>query len=76
MRADKVLLAIIAKEGLTDSEVSSRIGKSPRYLDSIRYRHAMPKTDTMATVCDAIGYDLLVRSRDDGYEIEIDPKTT
>lgn len=73
MRADKVVLSIIEREGLKDGDVSRAMGRTPRYLDAIRYRHVMPKADTMATVCDVVGYDLIVRSREDGFEITVDP---
>ncbi len=73
MRADKVLREIISKEGLSATEVSKRIGKTRQYMTTLFSHHRIPQADTMARICDVVGYDLLVRSRDDGYEITIDP---
>ena len=73
MRADKVLREIIDKENLSATEVSLRVGKTRKYMSTLFSHHRIPQADTMAGICDAIGYDLLVRSRDDGYEILIDP---
>lgn len=73
MRADKVLRAILDKEGVSTIQASVTMGKSKGYVSAILSRNIMPKTDTMAAICDALGYDLLARSRDDGYEFNIDP---
>lgn len=73
MRADKVLRAILDKEGVSTIQASVTMGKSKGYVSAILSTKAMPKTDTMAKVCDALGYDLIARSREDGYEFTIDP---
>ena len=73
MRADKVPIAIINREGITPIEASRRIGKSDTYFNNFRFRHSVPKADTMAEICDEFGYDLVARSREDGFEFLIDP---
>ena len=73
MRADKVLRSILDKEGISSIRVSESMGRSKTYVNRILATHAMPKTDTMAGICDAMGYDLIARSRNDGYEFYIDP---
>lgn len=73
MRAGKVLKTILAKEGITPTEAARKIGRSDAYLSSIIAKDTSPKVSTMAGICDALDYDLLVRSRSDGYELNIDP---
>ena len=59
------------------SEYSLSIELSPTggryYLESIWKRGTNPRTDTMAKIADACGYDLLLRNRQDGSEITINP---
>lgn len=73
MRADKVLRSILDKEGVSSIQVSEEMGKSKTYVNKIIATKTIPKADTMAAVCDAVGYDLIARSREDGYEFIIDP---
>lgn len=73
MRADKVLKAILAKEGISSIQASRKIGKSDAYLSSIIAKGTSPGVSTMAGICDVLDYDLLVRSRNDGFELTIDP---
>lgn len=73
MRADKVLKAIITREGYSPLEAARTIGKSDTYFSSMFARGSIPKADTMAGICDEFGYDLIVRDQDDGFEILINP---
>lgn len=73
MRADKVLRAILDKDGLTAIQASERMGKSKTYVNNIISKETIPRADNMAAICDAVGYDLIARSREDGYEFTIDP---
>ena len=54
-------------------EASVRMGKKPFYINSAISKGAVPSADNLASIMDAIDYDLLVRSRQDGTEIIIDP---
>lgn len=74
MRADKVLKAILAKDGKKAREITEHMGRSPRYLDQTIYRGNVPKTGTFSEILDACGYDLIARSRDDGFEFLITPE--
>lgn len=75
MQADKVLMAILTREDLRVGEVSRRMGKSPRYLDTYKYHGRIPKIDTFAEMLSACGYELIARNSTDGYEFLIDPPT-
>ena len=76
MQTDKVLRTILAREGVSAEKVSTILGKGPRYLDMYRYRRRTPKADTLATILQACGYELIARSLTDGYELPIDPIDT
>lgn len=73
MQVAEVLETIIRASGVSNARIARALGKSPSYMNPIRYGHAMPLTDTMASICDVIGYDLIVRNRNDGTEYVIDP---
>lgn len=73
MRADKVLRAILKRESITYMAASRKMGRTESYLGSIISKGTIPRVDSMARICDALGYDLLARSRDDGFEFYIDP---
>jgi transcriptional regulator with XRE-family HTH domain len=64
---------MLAKEGVTAAEMSRRLGKSRLYMTTLFANERVPTIGTMTSVCKELNYDLLVRSRDDGYEITIDP---
>jgi len=73
MQADKVLKTILEKEGITTIQASRKMGRSDGYLSATIAKKASPRVDIMADICDALDYDLLVRSREDGFELYIDP---
>lgn len=73
MQVAEVLEAIIVQSGMSNTTIARTLGKSPKYMCPIRYGQAVPRTDTMASICDAVGYDLIVRSRTDDTEFVIEP---
>lgn len=73
MRADKVLKEMLIRESISTIDASKAMGKNRAYVSKLLSTQTMPKTDTMAAICDAVGYDLIARSREDGYEFTIDP---
>ena len=73
MRADKVLREILIREDVSTIQASRSLCKSDGYMTAILAKKTIPTADTMAAICDALGYDLIARSREDGYEFTIDP---
>ena len=73
MRPDEIITQMMKREHKSKREVSKVMGKSPRYLDPIVYDGRSPRVDTFAGIVDAMGYDLVARSRDDGFEFRVDP---
>lgn len=73
MEALDSLRQAINDSGLSMYAVSKLMGKTPIYIGALFSRGSTPRTDTYATIADACGYDLLLRKRDNGAEILIDP---
>lgn len=73
MKVRDVLRSMQRHKGASNSAVSSAMGKSPRYLDPILYGDRSPQVDNFAAMCDVLDFDLLVRAREDGMELIIDP---
>lgn len=71
MNARDVLKAITRKA--PDTKLSLAMGKNSNYLSVAKSRKSVPQADTFAMISNVCGYDLLVRERDTGDEIIIDP---
>ena len=69
----KFLRDIMARENLSAREVSRRMGRHDAYLSVTLNRGSHPRTDTLASMLDAMGYDLVAVSRDDGHEVMVTP---
>ena len=74
MDVRETIITAIEHSGRSRYAVSKAMGKSTIYIGALLSRGSVPKTDTMATIMDAAGFDLLVRCRDDGTEYVIDPR--
>ena len=69
MNAHDATVEIISESGLGIRQLNRAGGNVERII----YHDGTPRTDTLARIADACGYDLLLRRRDDLYEILIDP---
>ena len=73
MQACEIIREIMRREGVSGKELSLRLDKSPSYISVLLAEKKSTKISTMAHVCEELGYDLIARSRDDGFEFFIDP---
>ncbi len=73
MQAIKVLQTILARENVSAPTISKRIGRNRAYVNTIFASESMPQMDTLVTILDACGYDLIARNRADGTEHVIEP---
>lgn len=73
MQATDILRALFGRGKQSAYKTSENMGRNKRYISVLMARNIVPRLDTMASIMDAIDYDLLVRSRQDGTEIIIDP---
>lgn len=73
MDVRETIVATIDHSGIPRYKLARAMDKSDLYISALLSRGSIPKTDTMATILDACGFDLLARNRDDGTEFIIDP---
>lgn len=73
MQAIKVLQTILARENVSAPTISKRIGRNRAYVNTIFASESVPQMDTLVTILDACGYDLIARNRADGTEHVIEP---
>ena len=63
--------AILNRESLSPTRVSVELGHGRAYLNTLMIENRECKLGTLIEFCDATGYELVVRSQDDGYELEV-----
>jgi len=73
MQLEKVIRLLIKKKGYTLESAALKCNRTGSYFSAMLARHSAPRVDTMASICDTLGWDLIVRDREDGYEETIDP---
>ena len=72
MKAIETIRAMM--DGMSVRGLGKRMGRNPYYAKTILYgRKSTPSVSIFAEIADVCGYDLLVRKRDDGSEIVVDP---
>ena len=73
MNAHDATLEIIGDSGMSVRKLSIAVGNTSSYLNRVIHKNGSPHVDKLAKLADICGYDLLLRRRDDDYEITIDP---
>ena len=73
MDATEIVREILAREGITGTSLSARLGKSYRYISNKLTQRNM-HTNVFAQICDVLDYDVIVRSRYDGAEFYLSPR--
>lgn len=73
MQANEILRSLFGRGKASTVKTSLKLGKERSYVGRNISRGSTPQTDTYARIVDAIGYDLLLRNRETGEEIIIDP---
>lgn len=76
MDANKVFNTIIGRTRLKKIDISHSLGMNNNYINNIITKRAIPRADTFAKIIDVCGWDLLVRNRETGEEMRIDPPGT
>ena len=72
MKAYEALRDALEREGVTAYQLAQTLGRSRYYVSNIILRKTDPKVSTLAQTLDSLGYDLVARSREDGFEFDID----
>lgn len=73
MTAVELLKEMFGAGKLSTVDTSRKMGRSRAFLSTYTTRGNEPRVGLFAEILDAIGYDLIVRKRDDGSEIRIEP---
>ena len=73
MKAETAIREVVSDSGKSMYRVSLDMGRSKLYIGQAVSSGQIPTIKTMAEICDATGHDLLVRNRETGREIVIDP---
>ena len=60
------------REGVSTVELSKILGKSQGYANRLISKDNVI-SDVFSEMCDALGYDVIVRSREDGAEYFLSP---
>lgn len=71
MNANDVMREILCREHLSAEKASIRMGRSKTYVNKLLSTKTDPKSETLAEFCEAMGYELIARSREDGFEFII-----
>lgn len=73
MDTKKALDEMLQSDGRSRIQISNAMGRNPNFLSATISRGSAPRADTLALIGQTCGWDLLLRKRDSGEEIVIDP---
>ena len=72
MNTMKVMREILKMENLSLAEASAKVGRSDTYFGSVLNQRKSIGSNVLAEICDAFGYELVIRSKDGEREFIID----
>lgn len=72
MNANDTIHSILNREGASSIDASLAMGRKRAYISAILSNKRDPKSSTLAEFCEAMGYEVVVRSKRDGFEFTID----
>ena len=77
MNAIDTIISLIEREHVTAKDVSTSIGQRDGYVgtimsDYLRKGRSTIQVSLLARIAEAMNYELVLRSRDDGFEFIID----
>lgn len=73
LSARQALNFVVSHSGKPKEVISTEMGRTKGFISATTSRGTVPKVDTFAIVADVCGYDLMLKRRDDGRTIIIDP---
>lgn len=71
MTGTDAIKAILERESLSPTKVSTDMGHARTYLNTIMSKKRECKLPTLLEFCESTGYEIVVRSKADGFEFEI-----
>ena len=72
MKSYEAIRDILVREGANAYDISRLIRRTRTYVINIISRKLDTRVSTLVEILDALGYDLVARSREDGFEFDID----
>lgn len=74
MTPNEIVGVICSRETKSLNRLSKELGHASNYLTTMINRKTVPSSTLLAEICDHFGYDLVVRSREDGMEYFVSPR--
>ena len=71
MTSAELVREILSRDSLSPTSLSIKMGHNKTYLNTIIARDRELTLPVLREFCEAAGYELVVRSNEDGYEFEI-----
>lgn len=67
----KLINGCVEARGMKKVEVAEKLGWAPADLNNKLFRYKNVSVETLKAVLDALGYDLVVKDRISGKEVEV-----
>ena len=74
MTSNEIVGIICSRENKSLRELSKELGHAPNYLTEVINKGRDLSSSLLSEICDHHGYDLVVRSREDGMEFFVSPR--
>lgn len=71
MTGTEIVRAILERESLSPTSLSLALGRERRYISTLLSKNHAMKINTLLEICDKTGYELVIRSKEDGYEFDL-----
>ena len=71
MTGTDAMKGILKRESLSPTKVSVAMGHGRSYLNTLFTEDRECKLPTLYEFCEATGYEIVIRSKDDGYEFTL-----
>lgn len=74
MNITDAIVLLMRRAGLSERQLSTKMGKSPTHVSNYTYHKNIPSATNLALLADACDFDLQLVSRNDDEVITIDPE--
>lgn len=68
MNASEIVRALRKKAGMTQPEMSKRVGVSIQSICNWEKGHSCPTADHLLAMCNAMGYDVIIKPKYEVYK--------
>ena len=71
MKGTGIMRSVLERESISPTKASVQMGHGRSYLNTLINEGRDCKLSTLAEFCEATGYEVIVRSKTDGFEFEV-----